>query len=129
MNYNYNKKDGITYGTCTDICIDCAKEKEDIKRGDLEYQEVFKVNNNGLEVCYCIEHFKKKLGKYMLIDTSLMVDENEETEKTNAETNLLTNGSTNCDTIEETNCNEMVEPINEPKKTTAKRTKKTTIKE
>lgn len=136
MNYNiFSKKDGITYGSCMDLCIDCVKEKKEIKRGDLEYKEVFKINNDGLEICYCMEHFKKKLGKYMLVDSSLIDNDDNDCceEQTNGETDLLTNGSTNCGTIEETNGDEMVEPndkpIDKPKKTTAKKTKKASTEE
>lgn len=122
-----NNKDGITYGSCIDICIDCKKENKRTKAGDLEYQEVFKLYNNGNTICYCMDHFKKMLGKYMLVDPNFFEDSEDNDVKEN---NLLTNGLTNCDTIEEINGKEIVEQIEEPidKSTVNKKKKATTTK-
>lgn len=121
-----NHKDGITYGSCMDICIGCKKEGKNPKSGDLEYQEVFRLSNNGNTICYCMDHFKKMLGKYMLIDPDFFEDSND---NNNKEDNLLTNGSTNCDIIEETNGKEIVEPLEEPiDKPTVKKKATTTKK-
>ena len=90
----FDNKDGITYGTCMDTCIECRRERKDTKPGDLEYKEVFRLYNNGNPICYCMDHFKKMLGKYMLVDPNYFEEESED-EK------ISTNGSSNCDIIEE----------------------------
>lgn len=123
----YDNKDGITYGSCMDVCIECKREGKKPKAGDLEYQEVFRLSNNGNSICYCMDHFKKMLGKYMLVDLDFFEDsEDNDVEKDN----LLTNGLTNCDTIEENNGEEIVEQIEEPidKPTVNKKKKATTTK-
>ena len=77
----YTKREGITLGTSLDVCKDCRREGK-AKPGDLEYKEVFKIDNFGEPICLCMEHFQKKLGKYILVDSSeLSTDIEEETKE------------------------------------------------
>lgn len=116
----FDNNDGITYGSCMDVCIECKKEKKKVKPGHLEYQEVFKLSNGGNPICYCMDHFKKMLGKYMLVDPNFFEEE------TNDEENSLTNGSSNCDIIKKETVDESDEQIKKEsirKKTTTKKDK------
>ena len=77
----YTQREGITLGTSLDVCKDCRREGK-AKPGDLEYKEVFKLDNFGEPICLCMEHFQKKLGKYILVDSSeLSTDIEEETKE------------------------------------------------
>ena len=77
----YTQREGITLGTSLDVCKDCRREGK-AKPGDLEYKEVFKIDNFGEPICLCMEHFQKKLGKYILVDSSeLSTDIEEETKE------------------------------------------------
>lgn len=69
----YNQREGITLGTALDVCKDCAKEGK-YKPGDLEYKEVFKIDNFGDPICLCMKHFEQKLGKYILVDSTDLND-------------------------------------------------------
>ena len=73
----YTQREGITLGTSLDICKDCRREGK-AKPGDLEYKEVFKIDNFGEPICLCMEHFQKKLGKYILVDSSELSTDIEE---------------------------------------------------
>lgn len=73
----YNQREGITLGTALDVCKDCAKEGK-YKPGDLEYKEVFKIDNFGEPICLCMKHFEQKLGKYILVDSTDLSDDTEE---------------------------------------------------
>ena len=42
------------------------------------YKEVFKIDNFGEPICLCMEHFQKKLGKYILVDSSELSTDIEE---------------------------------------------------
>lgn len=71
-------KDGIQLGGPRTLCYKCEAERRaldkdsDIPYGDLEYKEVFKVVQNGLETCLCMKHFMQMCSSshYMLIDTN-----------------------------------------------------------
>lgn len=73
-----NVKDGIQLGGPRTLCYKCEAERRaadkdsDIPYGDLEYKEVFKVVQNGLETCLCMRHFMQMCtsSHYMLIDTN-----------------------------------------------------------
>lgn len=73
----YNQREGITLGTALDVCKDCAKEGK-YKPGDLEYKEVFKIDNFGEPICLCMKHFEQKLGKYILVDSTDLNDDDTE---------------------------------------------------
>ena len=96
-----NVKDGIQLGGPRTLCYKCEAERRaadkdsDIPYGDLEYKEVFKVVQNGLETCVCMKHFMQmcNTSHYMLIDTneamavplSAMAEEEEQVEEQVAE--------------------------------------------
>ena len=80
----YNQREGITLGTALDVCKDCAKEGK-YKPGDLEYKEVFKIDNFGEPICLCMKHFEQKLGKYILVDSTDLGDDTEETQNESVE--------------------------------------------
>ena len=70
-------KDGIQLGGPTTLCYKCELERRandpdsDIQYGKLQYKEVFKVTQQGLDTCICMKHFKEMCATshYMLIDT------------------------------------------------------------
>ena len=80
----YNQREGITLGTALDVCKDCAKEGK-YKPGDLEYKEVFKIDNFGEPICLCMKHFEQKLGKYILVDSTDLNDNAEEVKEESVE--------------------------------------------
>ena len=69
--------DGIQLGGPTTLCYKCELERRandpdsDIPYGKLQYKEVFKVTQQGLDTCICMKHFKEMCATshYMLIDT------------------------------------------------------------
>ena len=71
------KRDGIQLGGPTTLCYKCELERRandpdsDIPYGKLQYKEVFKVTQQGLDTCICMKHFKEMCATshYMLIDT------------------------------------------------------------
>ena len=71
-------KDGIQLGGPRTLCYKCEAERRatdkdsDVPYGSLEYKEVFKIVQNGLETCLCMDHFMKMCNgsHYMLIDTN-----------------------------------------------------------
>ena len=73
----YTQREGITLGTSLDFCKDCRREGK-AKPGDLEYKEVFKIDNFGEPICLCMKHFEQKLGKYILVDSTELSDIDEE---------------------------------------------------
>ena len=70
-------KDGIQLGGPTTLCYKCELERRandpdsDIPYGKLQYKEVFKITQQGLDTCICMKHFKEMCATshYMLIDT------------------------------------------------------------
>lgn len=72
------KKDGIQLGGPDTLCYKCELERRaadrdsDIPYGKLQYKEVFKINQGGLDTCLCMRHFKEMCttSHYMLIDTN-----------------------------------------------------------
>ena len=71
------RRDGIQLGGPMDYCYECAKKEGKNNYGELEYKECFAVTQNGNRKCYCMDCFKKMLGKYMLIDPAAALDEME----------------------------------------------------
>ena len=71
-------KDGIQLGGPTTLCYKCELERRandpdsDIPYGKLQYKEVFKITQQGLDTCICMKHFKEMCATshYMLIDTN-----------------------------------------------------------
>lgn len=72
------KRDGIQLGGPDTLCYKCELERRaadrdsDIPYGKLQYKEVFKINQGGLDTCLCMRHFKEMCttSHYMLIDTN-----------------------------------------------------------
>ena len=70
-------KDGIQLGGPTTLCYKCELERRandpdsDIPYGKLQYKEVFKIIDQGQDICICMKHFKEMCATshYMLIDT------------------------------------------------------------
>ena len=71
------KRDGIQLGGPDTLCYKCELERRandpdsDIPYGKLQYKEVFKITQQGLDTCICMKHFKERCATshYMLIDT------------------------------------------------------------
>ena len=71
------KRDGIQLGGPDTLCYKCELERRandpdsDIPYGKLQYKEVFKITQQGLDTCICMKHFKEMCATshYMLIDT------------------------------------------------------------
>ena len=74
---NEKKLDGIQLGGPNTLCYKCELERRatdtdsDIPYGKLQYKEVFKITQQGLDTCICMKHFKEMCATshYMLIDT------------------------------------------------------------
>lgn len=72
------KRDGIQLGGPNTLCYKCELERRandpdsDIPYGKLQYKEVFKITQQGLDTCICMKHFKEMCATshYMLIDTN-----------------------------------------------------------
>ena len=75
---NEKKLDGIQLGGPNTLCYKCELERRandpdsDIPYGKLQYKEVFKITQQGLDTCICMKHFKEMCATshYMLIDTN-----------------------------------------------------------
>lgn len=72
------RNDGIQLGGPNTLCYKCELERRandpdsDIPYGKLQYKEVFKITQQGLDTCICMKHFKEMCATshYMLIDTN-----------------------------------------------------------
>ena len=72
------KRAGIQLGGPNTLCYKCELERRandpdsDIPYGKLQYKEVFKITQQGLDTCICMKHFKEMCATshYMLIDTN-----------------------------------------------------------
>ena len=71
------KSDDIQLGGPDTLCYKCELERRandpdsDIPYGKLQYKEVFKITQQGLDTFICMKHFKElcATSHYMLIDT------------------------------------------------------------
>ena len=71
------KIDGIQLGGPNTLCYKCELERRandtdsDIPYGKMQYKEVFKIVDQGQDICICMKHFKEMCATshYMLIDT------------------------------------------------------------
>ena len=71
------KLDGIQLGGPNTLCYKCELERRandtdsDIPYGKMQYKEVFKIVDQGQDICICMKHFKEMCATshYMLIDT------------------------------------------------------------
>ena len=74
---NEKKIDGIQLGGPNTLCYKCQLERRasdtdsDIPYGKMQYKEVFKIVDQGQDICICMKHFKEMCATshYMLIDT------------------------------------------------------------
>ena len=72
------KIDGIQLGGPNTLCYKCELERRfndtdsDIPYGEMQYKEVFKIVDQGQDICICMKHFKEMCATshYMLIDTN-----------------------------------------------------------
>ena len=70
--------DGIQLGGPNTLCYKCELERRatdtdsDIPYGEMQYKEVFKIIDQGQDICICMKHFKEMCATshYMLIDTN-----------------------------------------------------------
>ena len=75
---NEKKIDGIQLGGPNTLCYKCELERRatdtdsDIPYGEMQYKEVFKIIDQGQDICICMKHFKEMCATshYMLIDTN-----------------------------------------------------------
>ena len=75
---NEKKLDGIQLGGPNTLCYKCELERRfndtdsDIPYGEMQYKEVFKIVDQGQDICICMKHFKEMCttSHYMLIDTN-----------------------------------------------------------
>lgn len=75
---NMRVKDGIQLGGPQTLCYKCEAERRakdidsDIPYGKLQYKEVFKITQDGLDICLCMDHFRAMCATshYALIDTN-----------------------------------------------------------
>ena len=72
------KLDGIQLGGPNTLCYKCELERRatdtdsDIPYGEMQYKEVFKIVDQGQDICICMKHFKEMCATshYMLMDTN-----------------------------------------------------------
>ena len=72
------RKDGIQLGGPHTLCYKCELERRaedrdsDIPYGKLQYKEVFKIRQDGVETVLCMDHFREMCAAshYALIDTN-----------------------------------------------------------
>ena len=75
---NEKKLDGMQLGGPNTLCYKCELERRatdtdsDIPYGEMQYKEVFKIIDQGQDICICMKHFKEMCATshYMLIDTN-----------------------------------------------------------
>ena len=75
---NEKNLDGIQLGGPNTLCYKCELERRatdtdsDIPYGEMQYKEVFKIVDQGQDICICMKHFKEMCATshYMLIDTN-----------------------------------------------------------
>ena len=75
---DYEKKEGLQYGTIGDECYHCRRNRnpeEVYEPASLDRQLVYKLKIYGNEYCLCEECFKKTLGNFILLDPSMQIEE------------------------------------------------------
>ena len=78
---DFEKKEGLQYGTVGDECYHCRRNRdpEDVyEPKSLDRQLVYKLKIYGNEYCLCEECFMKTLGQYILVDPSTLEKAEEE---------------------------------------------------
>ena len=77
---DYEKKEGLQYGTVGDECYHCRRNRnpEDVyEPKSLDRQLVYKLKIYGNEYCLCEDCFKKTLGDFILLDPNMQIEEPE----------------------------------------------------
>ena len=75
---DFEKKEGLQYGTVGDECYHCRRNRnpeEVYEPKSLDRQLVYKLKIYGNEYCLCEECFKKTLGDFMLLDPNMNIEE------------------------------------------------------
>jgi hypothetical protein len=75
---DYEKKEGLQYGTIGDECYHCRRNRnpeEVYEPASLDRQLVYKLKIYGNEYCLCEECFKKTLGNFILLDPNMSIEE------------------------------------------------------
>ena len=68
--------DGVQLANGLDYCYKCHKPGSVIPSDhSIEYQEVFKMNVNGLSYCICLDHLQEMLGDYVLVHKDTLTDD------------------------------------------------------
>ena len=68
---DYEKKEGLQYGTVGDECYHCRRNRDpeaEYVPKSLDRQLVYKLKIYGNEYCLCEDCFKKTLGDFILLD-------------------------------------------------------------
>ena len=72
---DYEKKEGLQYGTIGDECYHCRRNRnpeEVYEPKSLDRQLVYKIKIYGNEYCLCKNCFIKTLGDYILLEPEMM---------------------------------------------------------
>lgn len=68
---DFEKKDGLQYGTVGDECYYCRRNRnpeDEYEPKSLDRQLVYKIKIYGNEYCLCEDCFKKTLGDFILLN-------------------------------------------------------------
>lgn len=83
---DFEKKEGLQYGSIGDECYHCRRNRdpeEVYEPKSLDRQLVYKIKIYGNEYCLCEDCFKKTLGNYILLDPKAVMEEPKVEEKKN----------------------------------------------
>jgi hypothetical protein len=72
---DYEKKEGLQYGTIGDECYHCRRNRnpeEVYEPASLDRQLVYKIKIYGNEYCLCKNCFLKTLGDYVLLEPTMI---------------------------------------------------------
>jgi hypothetical protein len=72
---DYEKKEGLQYGTVGDECYHCRRNRDpeaEYEPKSLDRQLVYKLKIYGNEYCLCKECFLKTLGDYVLLEPAML---------------------------------------------------------
>lgn len=72
---DFEKKEGLQYGTIGDECYHCRRNRnpeEVYEPASLDRQLVYKLKIYGNEYCLCKDCFLKTLGDYVLLEPTML---------------------------------------------------------
>ena len=75
---DFEKKEGLQYGTVGDECYHCRRNRNpegEYEPKSLDRQLVYKLKIYGNEYCLCEDCFKKTLGNFILLDPNVQLEE------------------------------------------------------